>query len=193
MGEFPSPPTHPDAVWPTPFAIMAWLGSSDHRSQSDRAVQFLLSRYGHHWARDPDQGNSVVAHDPSIHGWPWISKTHSWVNPTTHAMFALTIAGHGDHERVEEGVKMLLDRQLPHGGWNYGNTFVWGQELRPFPETTGMTLNALAGRVSQRRVAQSIDYLLEQLPVSTNSIGLRVGSAWSFGLGHPSLRGTGND
>ena len=163
-GRVPIAPNHPDAVWPTPLAILAWHGSSDHRRQQDRAIQFLLTKYGHHWTRDPEQDDSVVAHDPSLHGWPWIYNTHSWVSPTTHAMLALIVTGQGDHERVQEGADMLINRQLPHGGWNYGNTFVWGQELRPFPETTGMTLNALAGQVPRSRISHSLDYLLLQLP-----------------------------
>ncbi|MCA9470584.1 MAG: hypothetical protein MRJ96_10010 [Nitrospirales bacterium] len=188
-GRVPIAPNHPEAVWPTPLAILAWHGSSEYRPQQDRAIQFLLTQYGHHWTRDPEQDDSVVAHDPSLHGWPWISHTHSWVSPTTHAMLALTITGHGEHERVQEGAEMLIDRQLPHGGWNYGNTFVWGQELRPFPETTGMTLNALAGRVPRSRISRSLDYLLLQLPDLQTPLALGwtlLGlSAWSI---HPAQK-----
>ena len=45
---------------------------------------------------------------------------------------------------------MMLDRQLPHGGWNYGNTYVFGRELRPMPESTGAALTGLAGQVEVR-------------------------------------------
>ena len=45
---------------------------------------------------------------------------------------------------------MIIDRALPHGGWNYGNKVVFGHELRPQPGPTGMALLALATRARQR-------------------------------------------
>jgi len=175
-GSVPIVQEHPDAVWPTPLSILAWHGSSVHHSQQQQAVQFLLSRYGHHWTAKQENDDSRLEHDPAIHGWPWVANTHSWVSPTALAMLALSVTGYGDHERVQEGAEMLLDRQLPHGGWNYGNTFVWGQELRPFPETTGMALNALADRVSEDKVKHSLQYLLAELPTIRTPVAL----GWSL-------------
>ena len=40
--------------------------------------------------------------------------------------------------RIREAVRLLWDRQLPHGGWNYGNTVVLKQELRPHLLPTGL-------------------------------------------------------
>ncbi len=58
---------------------------------------------------------------------------------------------------------MLMDRQLPHGGWNYGNTSVFGQELRPAPENTGAALHALTGHVARQDVQRSLDYLSKEV------------------------------
>jgi hypothetical protein len=63
------------------------------------------------------------------------------------------------HERVQEAVRMLLDRQLPHGGWNYGNTSVFGKELHPMPESTGAALAGLSGAVDRDAVLPSLQYL----------------------------------
>jgi hypothetical protein len=60
---------------------------------------------------------------------------------------------------VKDGIRLLLNRQLSLGGWNYGNTTVFDQELRPFPESTGLALNALAGRVPRYAVQKSLAYL----------------------------------
>lgn len=57
---------------------------------------------------------------------------------------------------------MLMDRQLPHGGWNYGNTIVYGQELYPQPGTTGIALVALIGHADKTEVRKSLDYLTNQ-------------------------------
>jgi hypothetical protein len=102
-------------------------------------VQFLLGASGTHWEKKED---SPVAHDPSIRGWAWIEDTHSWIDPTVMALLALEVTGYREHPRFEEGIRMIMDRQLRQGGWNYGNTMVYGQELRPFPDTTGLALTA---------------------------------------------------
>jgi hypothetical protein len=59
---------------------------------------------------------------------------------------------------------MILDRQLPSGGWNYGNTTVFNRELLPMPEHTGQALCALSGFVQKTAVEKSIEYAQQQLP-----------------------------
>jgi hypothetical protein len=54
---------------------------------------------------------------------------------------------------------MLLDRQLPSGGWNMGATLVFGKELLPFPESTGHALTALHSYTNTEVVQKSLDYL----------------------------------
>jgi hypothetical protein len=102
-----------------------------------------------------------LAHNTFLKGWPWVAGTHSWIEPTALGVAALQVTGLGRHDRVREAVLMMLDRQLPHGGWNYGNTLVFGQELHPMPESTGAALAGLAGQVPQDKVALSLEYLVE--------------------------------
>jgi hypothetical protein len=149
-------PEHPEAFWPTPLAILAWNGSPAHREALSRAVRFLQDTTGIHFEKDP---KAPVTHDTSIRGWPWIAKTHSMVEPTALSLIALRIAGNGETGRTREGTRMLMDRQLPAGGWNYGNTLVYGQELYPQPENTGLALSALAGTVVRQDVLRSLEYL----------------------------------
>ena len=152
---------HPESFWPTPLAILAWIPSTDYQPAIEKALNFLLHASGLHWEKSPEE---AIGHDTAIPGWPWMGGTHSWVLPTALAMQALKVTGLGEHARVKDGEKMLLDRQLPHGGWNAGNTSVFGQELRPFPETTGAALNALAGHVPQKSVSKSLEYLIGTAP-----------------------------
>jgi hypothetical protein len=154
-------PEHPDAYWPTPLAVLAWQGSPAHLEQQSRAIEFLLNTTGLHWQRKP---GAPAAHDSNIQGWPWTANTFSWVEPTALSMIALQVAGYGGHERAREATRLLMDRQLNQGGWNYGNTIVFGQELRPMPENTGMALNALAGRVPEKSIKVSLEYLEFQAP-----------------------------
>ena len=170
-------PEHPEAFWPTPLAILAWNGSPAHREPLSRAVRFLQDTTGIHFEKDPE---APVTHDSSIRGWPWIAKTHSMVEPTALSLIALRIAGHGEHERTREAARMLMDRQLPAGGWNYGNTFVYGQELYPQPENTGIALDALAGSASRKDVLRSLQYLAAR----TERIRTPLSLGWALlGLG----------
>lgn len=147
---------HEEAFWPTALSVLAWNGSQVHAPHCSRGVLFLLKTTGHHWRKGPDD---PIGHDPSVSGWPWIDGTHSWIEPTALGVLALQVEGHGQHDRVREAILMILDRQLPHGGWNYGNTLVFGRELHPMPESTGAALAGLAGQVEQGTVARSLDYL----------------------------------
>jgi len=151
---------HSEAFWLTPLAVLAWQDSTAHKSFYDKAVKFILQSTGEHWPKQPE---SPLKHDTSIRGWPWIDHTHSWVSSTAITLIALHYSGRLNHPRAKEATALLLDRQLPHGGWNYGNTEVFGQELRPAPEDTGAALAALAGQTSESHVKKSIDYLLNHL------------------------------
>lgn len=170
-------PEHPEAFWPTPVAILAWNGSPAHHEAQSRAVRFLQDTTGIHFKKDPA---SPVTHDSSIRGWPWIANTHSMVEPTALSLISLRTAGHGEHERTREAARMLMDRQLPAGGWNYGNTFVYGQELYPQPENTGIALDALAGSASRQDVLRSLQYLA----VRTERVRTPLSLGWGLlGLG----------
>jgi hypothetical protein len=173
---------HPESYWPTSLALLAWKKVSGFEREAELAAQFLLNTTGKHWLKKKD---AVFDHDTSIKGWPWIENTHSWVEPTSLAVLALKACGFSEHERVSEAVRMILDRQLPSGGWNYGNTVVFGKELPPIPECTGHALCALAGFTEPDSVKRSIDYLKREatrirtpLSLSWSLFGL---TAWSQG------------
>ncbi|HPD60609.1 MAG TPA: terpene cyclase/mutase family protein, partial [Thermodesulfobacteriota bacterium] len=151
-----SMPGQPGAFWPTSLAIIAWQGSISFKPAQNRAIQFLLKTSGKHFRKKAD---APVAHDTSLRGWPWVENTHSFTEPTALAILALDITGQARLSRVEEGIRMLMDRQLPHGGWNYGNTKVYGKELYPFIDTTGVALASLSRQVAKQDVELSIKFL----------------------------------
>jgi hypothetical protein len=170
-------PYCPQAFWPTPLAVLAWHDSPAYKAQQARALEFLLATTGLHWKREP---NCPFAHDPAIPGWPWVAGTHSWVEPTSLALIALKVTGYGQHERVRQGVRLLLDRQLPRGGWNYGNTLVFGRELYPAPESTGVALDALSGLRTREGLEKSLAFLQSQ----TRNLRTPLSLGWALlGLG----------
>lgn len=154
----------PGRNWATGLAVLAWLSAGSesrdrYASPVQRAISWLISARGRRAPDAPD----VLGHDTSLEGWAWVDGTHSWVEPTAYALLALRAAGFAQHPRVREGVQLLLDRTLPDGGWNYGNTRVLGNTLRPFPLTTGIVLTALAGQRRESRIDASIQYLSDTL------------------------------
>src|SRR5262249_4506060 len=78
---------------------------------------------------------------------------------TAWACLALRRAGHGEHERVQEGLRLLLDRTFDEGGINYGNRHILGKPLEPVPGPTALMLLALQGQAHEPRVAASLRYL----------------------------------
>ena len=179
-GRVPLSPQHPEAFWPTPLAIFAWHQAPEHGQALARAGDFLRHTTGVHWKRGTEF--YPFEHDPALKGWPWIADTHSWVEPTALAIMALRMTGSGEHPRVKEGIRLIMDRQLPGGGWNYGNTKVFGQELHPFPESTGLALNALRGVVPREQVQKSLDFLQARLQKVRTPLALSWGlmglAAW---------------
>jgi hypothetical protein len=181
-GRVPISSNHPDVWWPTAVAAVAWSGIDQYRIYKDRAVQLLLLASG---TAPVKQAGDPVGHDSSLRGWSWVEGTHSWVEPTGLSLLALAAAGVAEHPRSKEAIRLLLNRQLPQGGWNYGNTTIFGRELHPMPESTGVALAAMAGLVPHQEVARSLDYLAGEIdrlrtPLSLgwSLIGLAAWDRW---------------
>lgn len=169
--------SHPQASWPTPLAIFAWESIPQYQQAQSRAVDYLIGFTGRHF---PTQDPSIIGHDTSIPGWPWIADTHSWVVPTALALLALQEVGLSTHPRAIAGQQMLINRQLTNGGWNFGSTTVFRKETHPLPECSAIALQALAGTTPFRNVKRSLDYLLHELPHLRTPISL----GWTLlGLG----------
>lgn len=152
-------------AWPTSLAILAWnyLDSANQTTcfteHKDLATGWSLEARG---TTAPQQAH--VGHDTTLTGWSWADNTHSWVEPTAMFVIALQAVGLGDHPRVREAVQLLIDRLLPDGGCNYGNTIVLGQTLLPHVQPTGLTLAALAREgASDPRIEKSLQYLEREL------------------------------
>ncbi len=153
-------PDHPEVIWPTPLAVLAWQGSDNYLQAQRLAINFILKITGQ--LRSFQIWLPFVRYK-EVKGWPWVEKTFSWTVPTALSIIALKKTGNGKHKRVQDGIAMLLDRQLPKGGWNFGNTIIFDQELFPMPDTTGIALTALSGEVPQNQINKSIEYLKNEV------------------------------
>jgi hypothetical protein len=159
--------------WPTSLAVSALcaIDRVAYRAQIQSAVNWLLTNRGH----GIEQSDNF-AHNTQLIGWAYAEQTHSWVEPTSFAVLALKAAGKGDDPATREGVAVLIDRQLPGGGLNYGNTFVLGQLIRSHVAPTGIALIALAGENDPSgRIAKSVAWLQRNLGEGTTPISLGWG------------------
>ncbi len=163
--------------WPTSFALLLWSVLDVRPEPRARAAAWLLGQRGQTLASRTAEA-SAFGHDPTIAGWPWVAGTHSWLEPTAMAVVALRRHGLSSHPRMAEGMRLLRDRCLPSGGWNFGNTTLFGRELRPQPAPTGLALLALSGtaEADDPVVSPSIAYLESELP------GLRAPASLAWGL-----------
>ncbi|MEN1679507.1 MAG: hypothetical protein AAGJ46_07920 [Planctomycetota bacterium] len=157
--------SQPSPAWTTGLAVLAWVrwnaaaGERRYDDRISRALEWALATRGRTAEQKPQ-----IGHDTTLVGWSWATKTHSWLEPTAIFVRALCEAGMADHPRTREGIRLLVDRLLPTGGANYGNTRVLQQWLLPHVQPSGLAMWALAGcGVDDERIALSLNYLNEQL------------------------------
>ena len=147
-----------DPEWCTSLAVLAWLASGEERfNQPARsACAWIAAHPGKPVPRSPD-----IGHDSELPAWSWVQETSPWLEPTAfHVMALKAQGGYESLPLLMSGVTSLYDRLLPSGGANCGNTIVFGAELRPHLQPSGIALLALAGE--QRfspKVARTRDYL----------------------------------
>jgi hypothetical protein len=150
--------------WSTGLVLFTLVRLNAFRRLQEQTIQWLLEWHGDRISADP-----VSAIDTSLVGWPWNDGTFSWVEPTATTLLALRTAGYGDHPRVEEAERLLLDRICADGGWNYGNTYVFGQALDAFAPTTAWALLALQATSGAESVIDKALHFLERRVLETPS------------------------
>src|SRR5262249_9915411 len=82
--------------------------------------------------------------------------------PTCWSLIALKrVSGYDEalRARIDDGERMLFDRVCHDGGWNYGNSNAFTQDLRPYVPTTALGLIALANRTDRDEVRRSLAWL----------------------------------
>jgi hypothetical protein len=183
-GSLPVSESRVSPGWSTPYGLMLWGAVGGYRPTRLRARDWLLSIKGE-TVRRGEGADNIIGHDPSLAGWPWVSGTHSWVEPTTLAVLALCREGLAEHGRVNAGIQLILDRALDGGGWNCGSKSVFGAGLRAQPAPTGLALLALAARGDDSAaVENAAAYLRATLPdiraavsIGWGVLGLRAHTA----------------
>ena len=120
--------------------------------------------------------------DGTIVGWSWVPGTYGWVEPTAYAMISLRRAAAAP-ERVEEGRRLLLDRQCDDGGWNYGNPEMLDSPLPGDPTCTAWALMALT---AGPEVARGLEFLEEAIR-APSTLRLALAALAAEAHGHSGL------
>jgi uncharacterized protein (DUF362 family) len=147
-----------EAVWGTALALLVLEALDASQQAQQQTASFLLGVRGKPGQEDADT-DAYFDIDVKLVGWPWAEGTFSWVEPTAWACLALQKCGQQRHPRVEEGVRLLLDRAFDTGGANYGNKLVLGRTTEPIPGPSAILLLALQHHGGEPRIRAALDYV----------------------------------
>lgn len=158
--------------WGTSHVIITLLRLNKLPEKMGTSIEWLLeweSQYTESIEED-------VALDSTLIGWPWISDTFSWVQPTAYAVLALKLCRLKTHPRVQEAEKLLFDRMCRGGGWNFGNPVMLNRPVDPSMVETAITLLALQDLPNDSgEISSGLEVLENGLSDLPSALGLSLG------------------
>lgn len=185
-GSWPFRAGHGEPSWATGLAVLALWATGLSRERAGQGARWLLGQFG----RRPGwialllyrlwPSAMPVRMNPELRGWPWARDTFSWVEPTAYSLLALkhtlpVLDRRAAEARISEAELMLYDRMCDGGGWNYGNSNVFGTSVPPYPETTALTLVALQDHARVEPNRRSLEALHRMLETARSGLIL----AWA--------------
>jgi hypothetical protein len=160
-----------ESSWTTALTLITLTMFNDMSEARERALRWLIETCGKEahwfWRWKFKTADREVRFNPDKFGWPWEPGTCSWVIPTAFSIIAIqqfTVCNRSDvsERRIRLGVEMLLDRACVGGGWNSGNSVVYGFPLRPHVEATAIALLALQDEGRNEVVEKSLRWLKQK-------------------------------
>ncbi len=128
------------------------------------------------------ESSTALRQDNTLQAWSWIDQTFSWVEPTAWCLLLLKKLRQLKQlptplvadERIRVGEQMLLDRACKTGGWNYGGSNVYGQELWAYVPTTALGLLAMQDRREDPVVVRSLQFLQKDAGTERSAPALAI-------------------
>jgi hypothetical protein len=160
-----------EGSWTTALALCALNQITDFASAREKGFHWLIAERGREahwfWRWKFKTADRNVRFDPDKYGWPWISGSASWVIPTAFSVIAIkqfTVCNRfaESEKRIHLGVEMLLDRACVDGGWNSGNSIVYGVPLRAHVDATAIALLALQDEQRSELIQRSLTWLKKE-------------------------------
>lgn len=169
--------------WSTAFAMLALSESPESTERVIRAGRWALEQEGRKIGLLAKLVSALQFQKRAVHlnedliGWSWTPDTFSWVEPTSYFIIALKklkrqLPPKAFQERVPQGELMLYDRMCENGGWNYGNSSVYGDGLWPYPDVTAVALIALQDHSERKENRMSLQALGEMAKNAGSGLAL---------------------
>jgi hypothetical protein len=179
--------TTPSGSWSTAVALLCLGALPGYRDRALRAAQWALTQEGNTlgwlgslvmWFTAQKDINKI---NMDLKGWPWASGSFSWVEPTSYFLIGLkrlrpALGGTTVDDRIRQGELMIYDRVCEDGGWNYGNSKVYGEALWPYPDITALALIALQDHPDAEANRKSLATLEKALNNTDSGLAL----SWSI-------------
>lgn len=164
----------PEGRWLTSLACIALLQSGESEDRVAAGAKWLCGE----WPGDSKPWRVMVQkmfakknalrQNSALRGWSWTPGTSSWVEPTACALILLhelskakvNIAEAEKRRALAEA--MLYDRMCPGGGWNAGNSEVYGVAGEPLIGPTVWALLALQEFRERSENQMSLKWLRSQ-------------------------------
>jgi hypothetical protein len=170
-GSWPAFSGDDESSWTTALALNVLNITSDAVSAREQALHWLLEGRGREanwlWRWKFRIADRDVRFNPDKYGWPWSPGTASWVIPSAFSLVAIkqyTVCNRlaAAENRIRLGVDMLLDRACVGGGWNSGNSIVYGVPLPAHIEATAIALLALQDEEPTPVIRASLAWLKQK-------------------------------
>lgn len=178
-----------ESGWMTAWAV--WALARDDKPAAAKGAEWLLQTEGFR-VTDPatiSSARDLFRMDARLAGWPWLPGDASWVFPTALALLALNVTGHSSHPRVQEGIRYLLDRAIPSGGWNIGDPFLVTGTPPATVVNSSIVLVSLGGfGISNAAVQEGQRWLMGKL----GQVGTAAELAWGSWAARAALLDAGS-
>jgi len=186
-GSWPLNDSLKESSWSTALAIIALSPAGDFfKDRVIKAGNWTLEQEG---SKPGILANLILALtfqkkavqlNEDLIGWSWTPNSFSWVEPTSYFLLALkkirrNLSSKTAEERIQQGELMIYDRMCDNGGWNYGNSSVYGDRLWPYPDTTAVALIALQDHQERKENQVSLRALGEMAKNTDSGLAL----SWS--------------
>jgi hypothetical protein len=151
----------------------------------ERLARALIAAKG---VQLPPVDPTVFGQDNRLQGWSWTDGTFSWVEPTAWNLLAFKKAATTDkraRDRIAQAEALLVDRACEPAGWNYGNSLVLMQELRPYVSTTALALLALQDHRDLPAVADALAWLEAEATSERSAMALALAAISLTVFGRP--------
>ena len=167
-GAWPAFADDSDPSWATALAAITLGQVGTEAGARQKAVDWLVLTRGREahwlWRWKFKLADRQAGFNPDKYGWPWLPRASSWVIPTAFALIALKqfvscTPSEAARQRIRTGVEMLFDRACVAGGWNAGNSVVYGAPLTPHVEPTAIALIALQDELPNEIIRDSLAWL----------------------------------